>query len=226
MSNKGHPSGKLLPSSHPGEAPRLPGAVLTPSPRVASHWNGALLARLDRAPLELFLRRHSQCISSVCRDPVTESIELVTLFIIDPAVPHRVHWRALANAAYFDAMGQAIARIARSTGQIIHESRLWRVAALRAMGRLLTPVLGIDMAAPVSAAAIAAAALTPARPLVFDDTVDRLAAAAVAGVSDHALLELRALVGERLVTLAERGAANMTAAPTMVTISAPPPSNH
>jgi hypothetical protein len=132
----------------------------------------------------------------------------------------------LCRTEYFDAIGQVIARISCGLGDVVQEQKIWRIAALRAMGRLLTPILGIDMAAPVAAASIATFGFSPKGSVELDDTIEQLTLNAVVSGSDGSLMALRKLISEQLKSAAESGAVKLSTAPVMVTISAGPPSNH
>jgi hypothetical protein len=94
------------------------------------------------------------------------------------------------------------------------------------MGRLLTPILGIDMAASVAAASIATFGFQRTHLPAFDDSLEQSTVRAVTSRSESDLTALRTLVSDPLTRVAENGAAKMFTAPLMVTISAEPPSNH
>lgn len=203
-----------------------PCSVMIPPARIASLWDGALHTRLKRAPLEAFLRNNSQLASGEAQDPLIESLELACLFIIDPALPHRTNWSALFLSEYFDALGYAILGISGGLGLFVQDSKLRRVAALRTMGRILTPVLGIDMASSTTAASIAAAGFPRKDMAPFDKMLGESTVIAVMSGTVNDLEELRDLVHEHLRSAVENGAAKILTAPLLVTISAAPPSNH
>ena len=203
-----------------------PGLLLVPGAKVASYWDGALHSRLKRAPLERFLRSHKRHCDLKTSDAITESVVRACLIIIEPVVPHRGRdWRSLLHPGYFDALGEVVSRMSQALSELIQERKLWRVASLIGVARLLTPNLGVDMAAAAAAAAVAPT-LSQQRPAMFEESVGLHAAAAVSSGTDEDLNEARALVLRGFAGIAECGAPNLMCAPHGITIWTEPPSNH
>lgn len=202
------------------------GIVLTPGEKTASRWNGALRSRLNRLPLEAFLRNHEQLCALGTTQAVTENLVRACMLMVEPVLPHRgAAWPALLHRGYFDALGEAVSRISRALGELIEEPQLWRVSSLVGVARLLTPNLGIDMAAAAAATAVAAS-LSEQRTTVFEETLGILATIAVNSGYDRDLDEVRSLVSRGLAGSVEGGASTLLSAPHLTTISAEPPSNH
>ena len=202
------------------------GVLLIPGSKVASRWNGALRSRLNRVPLEAFLRTHQELCDLKTPRAVIENLVRACLVIIEPVVPHRgPAWPVLLNIGYFDALGEAVLRISRALGELIQEPQLWRVASLLGVARVLTPNLGVDMAAAAAAAAVASS-LSDQRPQIFEETLGLHAATAVASQNDADLNTARNLVRRGLTGIVEGGASKLLSAPRVTTIWAGPPSNH
>jgi hypothetical protein len=200
--------------------------VLTPPARIAALWEGALRARLNREPLDDFLRNHSQQCLDQYSDPLLERLELACLFIIDPVLPHSVDWRPLCQVEYFLGLARAIAQISWGLAYVVQEPTLWRVAALRAMGHLLMPIMGIDTAASLTAASMAPFRLSRACWPAIDDTLENLTVETISNRSEATLIAARLFVRELLTSAAESGAATEMTAPLITMILAEPPSNH
>ena len=202
------------------------GVLLTPKKAIASHWHGALRSRLNRLPLEAFLRNHQQRCGHGTAQAVTENLVRASVVIVEPVLPHRgPAWTALLHPGYFDALGEAVSRISRALGELIEEPQLWRVSALVSVARLLKPNLGMDMAAAAAASAVAAS-LAEQRVPIFQETLGIHATIAVNSQSDRDLDAVRALIFRGLTDSWENGASTCLSAPCLTTISAEPPSNH
>ena len=94
------------------------------------------------------------------------------------------------------------------------------------MGRLLSPTLEIDIAASVAAASIGLLGCSRTHSPPSDESLEELTAKSVMSGKQSSLIGLRKLISEYLESATESGAANMSTAPVMLTISAEPPSNH
>lgn len=206
-------------------APAFEATVLNPPARIASRWNGALRARLNRLPLEAFLRSHAVQFSERSANPLIEELEVACLYIVEPALAHRLDWRALCHMDYYATLGQLMARICRSLGEALEEPRLWRVAALRAMGRQLSPTLGIDMAASVAAAAIATFGFSKADSPAAEEAFEALIRAAVMNASEPSLVAARQIIAHHLDHAAQSGANTLLTVPPPVSFAAQPAAN-
>ena len=212
-------------SADSNAVPRARGVLLTPGERIAARWDGALRARLNREPLEAFLRSHDQLCALSTSQAVTENLVRACMIMVQPALPHRgADWRAMLQPRYFDALGEAVSRVTRALGDLIEEPQLWRVASLVGVARMLSPNLGMDMAAATAASAVAAS-VSDERVPVFEETLSIHATIAVNSRGVRELDAIRRLVMRGLAGSMENGASNRLSAPCVTRISAAPPSN-
>jgi hypothetical protein len=129
-------------------------ALIMPSEAVARRWNGALQARLRRAPLEEFLRVRDLKIApaGVARD--TDNLVRAIVFMIDAGI--RIHSRAHEDALderQQALVAQAACMVSHSLAALIGEQAAWRIAALVSAAQLLNPWIGLNAAAYAAAAA-------------------------------------------------------------------------
>ena len=132
-------------------ASRLAPSVLVPDPKIAARWSGALQRRLNRMPLETLLRAHRQPCSTGADSALDENLTVATTFLLIPSLTHTHDWELLFNPSYFVALGRVVCTVSFCLASLIKEPQVWRVSALRATARVLSPVFGTD-AAPLAAA--------------------------------------------------------------------------
>jgi hypothetical protein len=127
--------------------------IVYPSKAVACRWDGALQARLRRAPLEAFLRARG--IVPAARGVAQDSDDLVraTVLIVETGVAlYADHEEALAFRQRA-AVGHVACLVSRALAEQIARPDAWRIAALVSAARLLTPWIGLNAAAMASASA-------------------------------------------------------------------------
>jgi hypothetical protein len=125
-----------------------------PSEAVARRWNGALQARLRRAPLEEFLRVRGLKIAPAGAARDTDNVVRATVFLVDAGVT--MHFQAQENALdeqQQTLVAQAACMVSHSLVALIGEPAAWRLPALVSAAQLLNPWIGLNAAAYASAAA-------------------------------------------------------------------------
>ena len=128
--------------------------IVYPSKAVARRWDGALQARLRRAPLEKFLR--AQGIVPAARGVSQDSDDLVraTVLIVESGVALHVVDREEGLAFGRRAVvGHVACLVNRALAVQIAQPDAWRIAALVSTARLLSPWIGLNAAAMASASA-------------------------------------------------------------------------
>ena len=129
--------------------------VVYPGKKVARRWEGALQARLRRAPLERFLK--GQGIVPAPRGISQDSDDLVraTVLIVEAALAlHVVDHEKRLVFGQRAVVGHAACLVSRALAEQIAQPGAWRIVALVSTARLLSPWIGLN------AAAIAAASST------------------------------------------------------------------
>ncbi len=128
--------------------------LIYPSQCKTHHWNGALQARLTRAPLEQFLvTQHLKLAAGSHRD--SDNIARATVLIIECGLKEYFHSReeGLAEPQHA-AIGRLACVVSRAAAALIQEPDAWRIPALLSAARLLTPWIGLNPAACASASSI------------------------------------------------------------------------
>ena len=128
--------------------------IVYPSEAAAHRWDGALQARLRRAPLERFLSGRGivpapRGISQDSDDLVRATVLIVevglALYFVD-----RKEGLALGQRA---VVGHVACLVSRALAEQIAQARDWRIVALVSTARLLSPWIGLNAAAIASASA-------------------------------------------------------------------------
>jgi hypothetical protein len=126
--------------------------IVFPSEAVARRWDGALQARLRRAPLEAFLRARSlvPAPAGVAQD--SDNLVRATMLIIEAGLllhfADRVEGLAFRQRA---VVGHVACLVSRALAELISQPRAWRIVALVSTARLLSPWMGLNAAAMTSA---------------------------------------------------------------------------
>jgi len=121
-------------------------AVLKPSAKIAARWHDALAARLRQAPLEAFLRSRGQPCTLAGDTRVTDNVATATGYLLQRAIGTR-----LDRAA---AVGPLVCAVSDGLSALIREPSVWRVAALIATVRVLSPAIGLGAASDLAASAV------------------------------------------------------------------------
>jgi hypothetical protein len=128
--------------------------IVYPSKAVARRWDGALQARLRRAPLERFLT--AQGIVPAPRGVSQDSDDLAraTVLIVETGLALYLADREEGLAfPQRKVVGQVACLVSRALAEQIAQPDAWRTVALVSAARLLTPWIGLNAAAMASASA-------------------------------------------------------------------------
>jgi hypothetical protein len=129
-------------------------ALIYPSHSKTRHWDGALQARLKRAPLEEFLRSHSLKVATgAARD--CDNLVRATTYVIEAGLKIYLNPREEGLAAFQHGMIGRLACLAtRAVAELIGEPESWRIPALLGTAQLLSPWIGLHASACASASFI------------------------------------------------------------------------
>jgi hypothetical protein len=127
--------------------------IVYPSRAVACRWDGALQARLRRAPLETFLRARG--IVPAARGVAQDSDDLVraTVLIVETGIALYADGREALAFHQRATVGHVACLVGRALAEQIARPDAWRIVALVSAARLLTPWTGLNAAAVASASA-------------------------------------------------------------------------
>jgi hypothetical protein len=174
--------------------------IAFPSESVARRWNGALQARLRRAPLEKFLRARSMVLAppGVAQD--SDNLVRATVLIVEGGLTlyfeDRTEGLAIAQRAI---VGHVACLINRALSELILQPGAWRIAALLSTARLLSPWIGLNAAALASASSARRFQQEWLKGVSsIDACVSRSAVAAVTEDSPVAMAEVSASIATRL----------------------------
>jgi hypothetical protein len=128
--------------------------IVYPSKAVARRWEGALQARLLRAPLERFLRAQGMVPAPRGVSKDSDDLAHATVSIVDAGIALYLIDRAPVLAFGQRAVvGHAACLVSRALAEQIAQPDSWRIAALVSTARLLSPWVGLNAAAMASASA-------------------------------------------------------------------------
>ncbi len=122
--------------------------ILFPSEAVARRWDGALQARLRRAPLDKFLRARAivPAPAGVAQD--SDNLVRATVLIVEAGLTHYFNDRAEGLAVpQRPIVGHVACVVSRALAELISQPGSWRIAALVSTARLLSPWIGLNSAA-------------------------------------------------------------------------------
>lgn len=127
-------------------------AIVFPSAAIARRWDGALQARLKRAPLEAFLRARDVVPAKVGAAQDTDDVARAVVLIVDSGLwLNEGRWPAGGVDAQYAALSHIACIVSRALAELIGQPRCWRIAAILSAARLLSPALGVHEAARTSA---------------------------------------------------------------------------
>jgi hypothetical protein len=126
--------------------------IVYPSEKVARRWEGALQARLRRAPLERFLSGRGivpapRGISQDSDDLVRATVLIVEAALALPGVDREKGLVFRQRAV----VGHVACLVSRALAEQIAQPDAWRIVALVSTARLLSPWIGLKAAAIASA---------------------------------------------------------------------------
>ena len=128
--------------------------IIYPSKAVARRWDGALQSSLRRAPLENFLRARG--IAPAPRGLSQDNDDLVraTVLIVETGLALYFADREERLASrQRSVVGRVACLVSRALVDQISQADSWRIVALLSTARLLSPWIGLNAAAMVSASA-------------------------------------------------------------------------
>ncbi len=129
--------------------------ILYPSKAVARRWEGALQARLRRAPLERFLSAQGIVPAPQSVSQNSDDLVRATICIVEAGLAHYFADRADGLAFGQRAIvGHVACLVSRALAEQIEQTDAWRIAALVSTARLLRPWVGLNAAAMASASAV------------------------------------------------------------------------
>jgi hypothetical protein len=183
--------------------------IIFPSEAVAGRWEGALQARLRRAPLEQFLEKRGIIPSPPGASQDSDNIARASVSLVETGL--KLYFEDRADALAMDQegiVGRLACRVSHALAELICQPEAWRIAALVSATRLLTPWIGLNAAACASASAARGfqrgwRAAASAR----DACISQLASASVLEGSTAALAELSAAIAALLDLPVEAGSA-------------------
>ncbi len=147
-------------------------ALIYPSQYKTRHWNGALQARLTRAPLERFLGTHRLKLATGSQRD-SDNIARASVLIIECGLKEYFHDREEGLAESHHPMIGRLACVAtRAVAALIQQPDSWRIPALLSAARLLTPWVGLNPAACASASSIHEFAITPMSPAALQADIE------------------------------------------------------
>src|SRR5580704_8955236 len=128
--------------------------IVYPSEAVARRWDGALQTRLQRAPLERFLRARGIVPAPRGISQDSDDLARATVVIIEGGLALHVVDREEGLAFGQRAVvGHVACLVSRVLAVQIAQPDAWRIAALVSTARLLSPWIGLNAAAMASATA-------------------------------------------------------------------------
>ena len=129
--------------------------IVYPSKAVAARWEGALEARLRRAPLEAFLRGQSLVPAPVGASQDTDNLVRINVLIVEAGLV--LYFADRPQGLDFSqrpVVGHVASLISLTLAQQISEPDIWRNAALVSTARLLSPHIGLNFAAAAASSAV------------------------------------------------------------------------
>jgi hypothetical protein len=125
--------------------------LLVPKEAISRRWEGALQARLRRAPVEAFLRSHDIKVSVGGPAPLTDNLVHATVYLIEQS--DRISAGHLAEHHHQVLVVEIACSICEELASLICEPNCGRIAALVSAAQLLSRGIGVRPAAFRAAAA-------------------------------------------------------------------------
>jgi hypothetical protein len=128
--------------------------IVYPSKAVARRWNGALQARLRRAPLEAFLRARSVAPSASGVSQGSDDLVRATILIVEAGIAFNCADREEGvSFQQRPLVGHVSCLVSLALAQQFSQPDAWRTVALVSTAQLLSPSIGLNAAAIASATA-------------------------------------------------------------------------
>jgi hypothetical protein len=128
--------------------------IVYPTKAVARRWDGALQARLQRAPLERFLRARGIVPAPRGISQDSDDLARATVLIVEAGLA--LHFVGRDEGLAFGqraVVGHVACLVSRALAEQIAQPDAWRIVALVSAARLLSPWTGLNAAAIASASA-------------------------------------------------------------------------
>jgi hypothetical protein len=127
-------------------------SLVFPNETIARRWQGALEARLLRAPLEAFLKARSLASAPAGVAQDSDNLTRATVMIVEAGLARHLGDRGEGPRLSQQAViGHVACLVSRSLTQMISHPATWRIVALVSAARVLSPWMGLNAAA-ISAA--------------------------------------------------------------------------
>ena len=172
--------------------------IVFPNASIARRWNGALQARLARAPLESFIKSRSLIPACVAVAQDTDDVTRATVHLLEAAFER--HGGDRANnllISQHETVGHLACIVSRSLATLIEKPDVWRIAALLSIAQLLTPCIGLTAAAVTSAAHVRRFEVA-SEESSMDAQVSRGTADAVSHYTPAALIRVTGLIASSI----------------------------
>lgn len=129
-----------------------PMGILYPKDAIARRWDGALQARLRRAPLEAFLRGQSLVSAPAGSSQATDNLVRATVNIVQGGLDLYLTREQGLAFSHRPVVGHVACLVSVALAQQFFEPDLWRNAAQISTARCLSPYIGLDAASMMAAA--------------------------------------------------------------------------
>ena len=172
--------------------------IVFPSEAVARRWEGALPARLRRAPLENFLHRRGIVPAPAGVSQDSDNIVRATVLMVEAALALQLEdpKRAIAQPAL---IGHVACVVSQALAQLIAQPGTWRTAALVSTAQMLSPYIGLKAAALASASSVRRFHREQPEPTPYIDArVSQAVFTAIAAGAAAAMAEASASIAARL----------------------------
>jgi hypothetical protein len=126
--------------------------ILYPKEAIARRWDGALQARLRRAPLELFLGGQRTVSTPVGASRDTDNLARATVIIVQAGLDLYLTRDKGIAFSHRPVVGHMACLVSVALAQQIFEPDLWRGAAQISTTRCLSPLIGFDTASMMATA--------------------------------------------------------------------------
>jgi hypothetical protein len=113
-------------------------AIVTPPPEIAKRWDGALNARLRRAPLERFLESHALSCAAPGAAQDSDNIARAAIHVVTTYFDACTHLGLFSSSQRW-AIAVATCALCETIASGIGDDSRWRIAALVSIARLLAP---------------------------------------------------------------------------------------
>jgi hypothetical protein len=175
--------------------------LVYPNESKTRHWDGALQARLKRAPLEEFLRASSLQIANGA-DRNSDNLVRATVYLVEGGLTVYFQGRedGLAESQHA-TIGRLACLTTCAVARLTGEPAAWRIPALLSTAQLLRPWIGLQAAACASASFIRqhSAALQNA-PAPEDIMINAAVSTAVKHNDHGAILAVADMIATSLLT--------------------------